>query len=46
MIAKIKKIMIFSLFLSLTAVLSGCGTVKGFGQDVTHAGRDIQKAAS
>jgi entericidin A len=41
-----KKIVIFSLFLTATTLLVGCGTVKGFGQDVTHAGRDIQKAAS
>jgi len=42
----IKKIMIFSLFVSALSMLGGCGTVKGFGQDVTHAGKDIQKAAS
>ncbi len=42
----IKKIVIFSLFVSALSLLGGCGTVKGFGQDVTHAGKDIQKAAS
>ena len=43
---KIKKIMMFSFFVSALAMLGGCGTVKGFGQDVTHAGKDIQKAAT
>lgn len=42
----IKKIVICSLFLTAATLMTGCGTVKGFGQDVTHAGRDIQKAAS
>ena len=31
---KIKKIMMFSFFVSALAMLGGCGTVKGFGQDV------------
>lgn len=41
-----KKIILFSLFLTTLSMLTACGTVKGFGQDVSHAGHDIQKAAS
>ena len=41
----IKKIMMFSLLISALSMLVGCGTVKGFGQDVSHARKDIQKAA-
>ena len=26
--------------------VAGCGTMRGFGQDVQGGGRDIQKAAS
>ena len=43
---RIKKIMLLSSLLAVVSVLSACGTVKGFGQDVSHAGKDIQQAAS
>ncbi|MBI2785751.1 MAG: entericidin A/B family lipoprotein [Legionella longbeachae] len=26
-------------------MLSACGTVNGFGRDVSHVGKDIQKAS-
>jgi predicted small secreted protein len=42
----IKKITLLSALFSAVLALSACGTVKGFGQDVTHAGQDIQKAAT
>ena len=42
----IKKAALFSLFLTAITLLVGCGTIKGFGQDMAHAGRDIQKAAN
>jgi predicted small secreted protein len=33
-------------FLVITlGILTGCGTVKGFGQDVSKTGREIQRAA-
>jgi entericidin A len=41
----IKKIMVVSFLITAFSMLSACGTVKGFGQDVTHAGKDIQRAA-
>lgn len=38
---------IFSgIFLAILTLLNGCGTVKGFGQDVSTVGHDIKKAAS
>jgi predicted small secreted protein len=40
----LKKIMIVSIVLS-TLGLSACGTVNGFGRDVSHVGRDIQRAS-
>lgn len=42
----IKKIMVFSLLVSVLSTLTACGTVKGFGQDVSTAGKGIQKAAN
>lgn len=41
-----KKIVMVCFFLTTLGMLSACGTVKGFGKDVSHAGRDIQRAAS
>lgn len=41
-----RKIIMFSLIISALSMLSSCGTIKGFGKDVSHAGQDIQKAAS
>ena len=40
-----KKIMMICLVLATVGMLSACGTVKGFGKDVSQAGHDIQKAA-
>lgn len=42
----LKKIMIICFFLTIFGILSACGTVKGFGKDVSHVGHDIQKAAN
>jgi entericidin A len=42
----IKKIVIVSLLLTAVGLLNGCGTVNGFGKDVSTAGHDIQKAAN
>lgn len=41
-----KKIAIICFLLSSLGLMSACGTVNGFGKDVTAAGKDIQKAAS
>jgi entericidin A len=38
----IKKIMIVCILLSTVGALSACGTVHGFGRDVSHVGHDIQ----
>lgn len=43
---RIKKIVFCSLFLLATSILTSCGTVNGFGKDVSHAGQDIQRASS
>jgi len=40
-----KKIIITCIFLTTLGMLSACGTVNGFGKDVSHAGRDIQKVS-
>lgn len=40
-----KKIMMVCVFLVTLGMLSACGTINGFGKDVSHAGRDIQRAA-
>lgn len=40
-----KKIAIICFLLSGISILSACGTIHGFGQDVAAAGQDIQKAA-
>jgi predicted small secreted protein len=40
-----KNIAIVCLFLTAIGMLSACGTVKGFGSDVSRAGHGIQKAA-
>jgi predicted small secreted protein len=42
----IKKIILCSLFLTTLSMITACGTIKGFGKDVSHAGHGIQKAAS
>ncbi|WP_058503635.1 entericidin A/B family lipoprotein [Legionella nautarum] len=41
-----KQIIVLSLFLTTVGLLNGCNTVKGFGKDVSKAGRDIQRAAN
>ncbi|EHL29452.1 entericidin A/B family lipoprotein [Legionella drancourtii] len=40
-----KKIIMFCVFLTTIGMLSACGTVNGFGKDVSHVGHDIQRAA-
>lgn len=40
-----KKIMMFCVFLMTVGMLSACGTVHGFGKDVSHVGHDIQRAS-
>ncbi|QMT61361.1 MULTISPECIES: entericidin A/B family lipoprotein [unclassified Legionella] len=41
----LKKIMIIGVCLATLGALSSCGTVHGFGKDVSHVGKDIQRAA-
>lgn len=33
------------LILTLGGALSGCATVRGFGDDIEHLGREIEEAA-
>ncbi|MBA2653388.1 MAG: entericidin A/B family lipoprotein [Tatlockia sp.] len=40
------KIISLTLLLTFLGLMQGCGTVKGFGQDVSKTGREIQRAAS
>lgn len=42
----VKKIIMCSLLLATVSMVTACGTVKGFGQDVSKTGREIQKAAN
>lgn len=46
MITTVNRLAKISGVLILIAFLVACGTVKGFGQDVSKAGQDIQQAAS
>ncbi|STX46108.1 entericidin A [Legionella gratiana] len=41
----LKKIAMMSIVLATLGLLSACGTVSGFGKDVSHVGKDIQRAA-
>ncbi|CAM2859526.1 entericidin A [Legionella steigerwaltii] len=41
----LKKIIIVGICLATLGMLSSCGTVHGFGQDVSHVGKDIQRAS-
>ncbi|MGL5742002.1 MAG: entericidin A/B family lipoprotein [Legionella sp.] len=41
----LKKVIIISCVLTTLGMLSACGTVNGFGKDVSHVGKDIQHAA-
>lgn len=43
---KIVTIALVGFFCALIGFISGCSTVKGFGQDVSKGGREIQRAAS
>ena len=40
-----KKIILACVLLSTVGMLTACGTVNGFGRDVSHVGHDIQRAA-
>ncbi|MCL9685058.1 entericidin A/B family lipoprotein [Legionella maioricensis] len=40
-----KKIAMVCFFLTTLFILNGCGTVRGFGKDVSKTGQVIQKAA-
>lgn len=40
-----KRIIMAAFAVSTLVLLSACGTVHGFGQDVSKAGRDIQQAS-
>ncbi len=44
--ALFKKIAIGCLAVGALVVLSACGTVKGFGHDVSNTGHAISRAAS
>ncbi|MGC1182572.1 entericidin A/B family lipoprotein [Legionella sp.] len=39
-----KKIMMICVFLITLGMLSACGTINGFGRDVSHVGHGIQRA--
>lgn len=39
------QILLFSILLSSAALLSGCNTVEGAGQDLRAGGRAIERAA-
>jgi predicted small secreted protein len=41
----IKKIILTCFLLTTLGMISACGTVNGFGKDVSHAGHDIERAA-
>ncbi len=41
----LKKIIMIGICLTTLGILSACGTVHGFGKDVSHVGRDIQRAS-
>lgn len=41
----LKKIAIVSICLTTLGLLSSCGTVHGFGKDVSTVGKDIQRAS-
>ena len=40
-----KKIAALSFLVATLSLLNACGTIQGFGKDVSSAGRDIQRAA-
>ncbi len=41
-----KKVIAVIALIGCAAVLAGCGTMRGFGQDVSGSGQSIQNAAS
>ncbi|WP_058514001.1 entericidin A/B family lipoprotein [Legionella santicrucis] len=41
----LKRIVMMGIVLTTLGFLSACGTVNGFGKDVSHVGKDIQRAA-
>ena len=41
-----KKIMLAGLCVAMVGVLSACGTVSGFGRDVSTVGHGIQKVGT
>jgi predicted small secreted protein len=43
---KMMTLVVVSAISAMLCILSGCSTVKGFGQDVQKGGREIQRAAS
>ncbi|WP_058533060.1 entericidin A/B family lipoprotein [Legionella saoudiensis] len=40
-----KKIIMVCVFLTTVGMLTACGTVNGFGRDVSHVGHGIQRAS-
>lgn len=40
-----KKIIMVCVFLATVGMLTACGTVRGFGKDVTNVGHGIQRAS-
>ena len=40
-----KKIAMVCFFLATLGILSGCGTVHGFGKDVARTGHEIEKVS-
>ena len=42
----IRSVAVIMVVVTLCVFASSCGTVRGVGQDVSTAGRDIQRAAS
>lgn len=41
-----KQLIAAIIFVACAVALAGCGTMKGFGQDMQGSGQSIQKAAS
>ncbi|WP_416338577.1 entericidin A/B family lipoprotein [Legionella steelei] len=41
----LKKVLMVSICFTTLAILSSCGTVHGFGKDVSTVGKDIQRAS-
>ncbi len=40
----VKKIMMVGVVLAALGLLSACGTIHGFGKDVSRVGNDIQRS--